>query len=128
MHGGKKTYTGKLIYNEAVKEALILLWETADRICSKRLRAVIPDLIDAMERHKHLNLNKTARQRLLKISASSIDRSVWPETTPYPIAGWVMPLRTTVRLRTLTLLGIDHSGSVELEPQRIRAVTCAFMT
>ena len=67
-------YTCQLIYNEAVKEALILLWETADRICSKRLRAVIPDLIDAMERHKHLKLNKTVRQRLLKISASSIDR------------------------------------------------------
>jgi hypothetical protein len=70
----KKTYTSQLIYNEAVKEALIILWETADRICSKRLKAVIPDLIEAMERHKHLKLNATVRKRLLEISASSIDR------------------------------------------------------
>lgn len=30
--------------------------------------------MDAMERHKHLKLNPTVRQRILKISASSIDR------------------------------------------------------
>ncbi len=52
----KKKVTSQLIYNEAVKEALIIIWETADRICSKRLKVVIPDLIEAMERHKHLKL------------------------------------------------------------------------
>ena len=62
------------IYDDAVKEALIIIWETADRICSKRLKAVIPDLIDAMERHKHIELDPTVRQRLLKISAATIDR------------------------------------------------------
>ena len=70
----EKKVTSKLIYNEAVKKALIIIWETADRICSKRLKVVIPDLIEAMERYKHLKLNATVRQRLLKISASSIDR------------------------------------------------------
>ena len=69
-----KQITSQRIYNEAVKEALIIIWETADRICSKRLKAAIPDLMNAMERHKHLKLNPTVHQRLLKISASSIDR------------------------------------------------------
>ncbi|MFH0985651.1 MAG: transposase, partial [Candidatus Omnitrophota bacterium] len=45
------------IYDEAVKEALIVMWEAADRICGKRLKAVLPDLVDAMERHGHLNLD-----------------------------------------------------------------------
>jgi len=71
---GPKKQSSQIIYDLAVKEALIILWEAADRICSKRLKAVIPDLIDAMERHKHLKLNPTVHQRLLKISASSIDR------------------------------------------------------
>ncbi len=66
--------TSLRIYDEAVKEALITIWETADWICSKRLKAVLPDLIDAMERHEHLELNPTVRLRLLKISASTIDR------------------------------------------------------
>src|SRR5450756_328332 len=31
---------GKRIYDEAVKETLIVLWESSDRICGKRLKAV----------------------------------------------------------------------------------------
>jgi hypothetical protein len=38
------------IYNEAVREALTVVWEAADRICGKRLRQVIAGLIGAMER------------------------------------------------------------------------------
>ena len=34
----------KKIYDEAVKEALIILWEAADRICGKRLKAILPIL------------------------------------------------------------------------------------
>jgi len=33
------------IYDEAVLQALIVLWEAADRICSKRLKAALPLLI-----------------------------------------------------------------------------------
>jgi hypothetical protein len=69
-----KRITDKRIYKEAVKDVLIIIWEAADRICSKRLKAVIPDLINAMELHNHLKLDPIVRQRLLKISASSIDR------------------------------------------------------
>lgn len=38
-------------YDEAVKSALLVVWETADRICGKRLKAVIPNLVGAMEKH-----------------------------------------------------------------------------
>src|SRR5680860_1829528 len=30
------------LYDEAVRQALIVLWETADRLCGKRLKALIP--------------------------------------------------------------------------------------
>jgi hypothetical protein len=30
------------IYDEAVREALVVLWEAADRICGKRLKAILP--------------------------------------------------------------------------------------
>ena len=53
------------IYDEAVREALIILWEAADRICGKRLKAVLPSLVDAMERHDHLDLEPFVRERLL---------------------------------------------------------------
>ena len=48
---------GRRIYDEAVKEALIILWEAADRICGKRLKAVLPVFIETMERNGHLDLD-----------------------------------------------------------------------
>ena len=32
------------LYNEAVREALVVLWEASDRVCGKRLRALVPIL------------------------------------------------------------------------------------
>jgi hypothetical protein len=62
------------IYGEAVREALTIVWEAADRICGKRLRQVIPGLIDAMERHGHLRLDEAVREGLLSMSAATMDR------------------------------------------------------
>ena len=35
------------IYDEATRQALIVLWEAADRVCGKRLKVLLPMLIDA---------------------------------------------------------------------------------
>ncbi len=69
---------GRRIYDEAVREALIIVWETADRICGKRLKAALPSLVEAMERHGHLRLDEEVRRRLLAASASTIDRLLAP--------------------------------------------------
>lgn len=61
------------VYDDAVREALVVLWEAGDRICGKRLKPLIPLLIPAMERHGHLALDETVRLRLLEISAATID-------------------------------------------------------
>ncbi|WP_175897318.1 DDE-type integrase/transposase/recombinase, partial [Burkholderia pseudomultivorans] len=61
-------------YDDEVRAALITLWEAGDRICGKRLKALIPTLIDSMTRHGHMTLSKEVRQRLNQISAATIDR------------------------------------------------------
>ena len=63
---------GKRIYDEAVKEALIVLWEAADRICGKRLKAVLPVFINTMERNGHLDLDPEVRIRLLQMRPSCL--------------------------------------------------------
>jgi len=68
----------KRIYDEAVREALIVMWEAADRICGKRLKAVLPELLAAMERHGHVRLDSAVRTKLLAMSAASIDRVLAP--------------------------------------------------
>ena len=67
------------VYDEAVHQALTVLWEAADRICGKRLRVLIPALIEAMERHGYLQLDPAVRSRLLDISAATIDRLLHPD-------------------------------------------------
>ena len=64
------------IYDDAVREALIVLWEASDRICGKRLRPLIPTLVEAMERHGHLRLVPEVRAALLSTSAATIDRAL----------------------------------------------------
>jgi hypothetical protein len=38
------------IYDDAVREALIVLWEASDRICGKRLRPLIPILVETRKK------------------------------------------------------------------------------
>ena len=51
------------LVTESVREALIVAWEASDRICGKRLKAVLPSFVDAMERHGHLDLDPYVRER-----------------------------------------------------------------
>jgi hypothetical protein len=64
------------LYDEAVREALIVVWEASDRVCGKRLKPLLPVLVEAMERHGHLHLAPAVRTGLLSISAATIDRAL----------------------------------------------------
>jgi hypothetical protein len=66
------------IYDEAVVKALTILWEAADRICGKRLKQAIPILVEAMERHEHIQLGEEVRRRLFLMSAATMDRLLKP--------------------------------------------------
>lgn len=87
------------MYDDAVREALILLWEASDRICGKRMKPLIPRLIAAMERHGHLRLAAEVRARLETISAATIDRLLAPVRAH--VSGW--------RPRTASLPAIRRS-------------------
>ena len=67
---------GRRVYDEAVRGALIVVWEASDRICGKRLRPLLPILVEAMERHGHLQLEQEVRTKLLAMSAATIDRAL----------------------------------------------------
>jgi hypothetical protein len=66
------------VYDEAVRQALVVLWEASDRICGKRLKALLPVLLPALERHGHMRLEGTIRAKLLGASAATIDRVLAP--------------------------------------------------
>ena len=62
------------LYDVAVQEALVVLWEASDRICGKRLKPLLPILIPALERHGHLRLDEAVRLKLFSVSAATMDR------------------------------------------------------
>jgi hypothetical protein len=57
-----------------MREALVVLWEASDRVCGKRLRPLLPVLVEAMERHGHVQLAPEVRIGVLAMSAATIDR------------------------------------------------------
>lgn len=57
---------------------IVVLWEAADRFCGKRLRAALPGLVEALDRHGHLALAPAVREQMLAISPATIDRLLGP--------------------------------------------------
>ena len=67
---------GRRVYDDGVREALIVIWEASDRVCGKRLRPLVPIMLEAMERHGHLRLAPEVRTGLLAMSVATIDRAL----------------------------------------------------
>lgn len=45
----RRSAPARSVYGAAVQQALIALWEASDRLCDKRLKALLPQLSPAME-------------------------------------------------------------------------------
>lgn len=71
-------HSSQRVYDEAVRQALVAIWEAADRICGKRLKVAMPEYVESLERHGHLSLDDELRRKLLTVSAATIDRILSP--------------------------------------------------
>jgi hypothetical protein len=106
------------LYDEAVRAALIVLWEASDRVCGKRLRALLPILLPALERNGHLHLDEPMRQKILAMSASTIDRLL---RVPRSATGLRKPRRAApeprrrVPVRTFADWNEPAPGSMEMD-------------
>jgi hypothetical protein len=66
-------------YDDTVLQELIKLWQLLDYVCGKRLVAILPELIAKLEQFGELRLARDTKEKLLRISAASIDRLLQPE-------------------------------------------------
>ena len=121
--GGPVTPSGvrleRRIYDEAARTTLIVLWEAADRICGKRLRPLIPILLEAMERHGHLDLAPEVKSQVMRMSAATIDRALRAAKVGgraprrRGVAG--SALRRSVPIRTFDDWGDPAPGHIEAD-------------
>jgi hypothetical protein len=106
------------LYDEAARAALIVLWEASDRVCGKRLRALLPILLPALERNGHLKLDEAIRPKILAMSAATIDRLLrMPRnaTRPQRPRRVVPEPRRRVPLRTFADWNEPLPGSMEMD-------------
>jgi hypothetical protein len=68
----------KRFYDDCVKDILKKIWKVLDMPCGKRLAPFIPEIILKLETFSEIEMDSTAKQKLLKISASTIDRLLKP--------------------------------------------------
>ena len=115
----RQTRSRPSLYDEAVRAALIVLWEASDRVCGKRLRALLPILLPALECNGHLHLGEAMRQKkVLAMSASTIDRllRVPRSATRLKKARRAMPAaRRRVPVRTFADWNEPSPGSMEMD-------------
>ena len=93
-------------YGPEVVEALVPFWEASDRLCGKRLHALLPQLVESLEHHGHLQLEPSVRASVLTMSSATIDRLLAPVRQSSGGNGWRRPprahsgVRRRVQVRT----------------------------
>jgi hypothetical protein len=106
------------LYDEAARQALIVLWEASDRVCGKRLKPLLRILLPSLERHGHLKLDEAIRTKVLAMSAATIDRLL---RTPKGATGSkkkrrVVPeIRRRIPVRTFADWKEPPPGSMEMD-------------
>ncbi len=107
-------------YGDAVRDALIILWEASDRVCSKRLKPMIPVLVPALERHGQLRIDAAVRSAVLDVSAATIDRLLSEARIAAGggrrrRAGFSSAVRRSVPVRTFADWNDPPPGFVEID-------------
>jgi len=74
-------------YDEQVVQALSKLWQLLNYVCGKRLVAILPELIAKLEQFGELRLTPRTKEKLLRISAASVDRLLQPERRKHQLRG-----------------------------------------
>ena len=109
---------GRKIYEGAVKETMVTLWESSDRLCGKRLKAILPELLTSMEAHGHFDLDASLKALVLSASASTIDRLLRPIREKATGRTPVRPKRKTrsaIAVKTFTEWEDAAPGSLEAD-------------
>jgi hypothetical protein len=71
---GLKKAGRQKIYHGEVVQVLTKIWEICGRICSKRLKPFLPEMVRVLERHNELTLSPETKRLLLNMSRSTMDR------------------------------------------------------
>ena len=112
--------TRRRFYDDKVVASLIEIWRVMDYICGKRLVAILPEIVAKLEQHRELRCSTQTREKLLRISAATIDRLLRPERRKYELRGrsHTKPgtlLKHQIPIRTFAEWDEQRPGFVEVD-------------
>ena len=116
----RKARKKKRVYDTAVEVTLKEIWEMMDFLCGKRLAPLLKELIPRLLRFREIRLTETVRDKLMKISPSTIDRILAPERKKYRIKGRANTkpgtlLKHQIPIRTFSEWNDTRPGFVEVD-------------
>jgi hypothetical protein len=108
------------IYDDDVLKPLKQIWVIMDCICGKRLRPMLKEMLTILQKHKELKVKGEIKKKLLKISASTIDRLLKPERKKYELKGRSLTkpgtlLKSQIPIRTFSEWDEQSPGFVEID-------------
>ena len=107
-------------YSLEAAESLRKVWEASDRLCSKRLKPFIEEMVKVMRRHGELTINSGIEAELCHMSPATIDRLL----RSWRSLGGRHPLSTTkpgsllkksIPIRTFADWTEDRPGFLEID-------------
>jgi hypothetical protein len=112
--GRRKVYRGEVV------QALEQIWEICGRICSKRLKPFLPEIVTVLERCRELCLSPETKVLLLAMSPATIDRCLKKVrfTSPQRGISTTKPgalLKAAIPIRTFTPWEEEHPGFLEID-------------
>jgi len=112
--GRKREYDAEMV------KSLKTVWESSDRLCSKRLKPFMAEIISILGSHGELHINAKTRDHLCRMSTATIDRLL----KPYRKAGRRRGFTTTrpgnmlkgmIPIRTFTDWQENKPGFMEID-------------
>lgn len=111
--GRQKVYQGEVV------QALTRIWEICGRICSKRLKPFLAEIVSVLERQNELHLSVETKALLLKMSCATIDRCLGPARFEHPHGlSTTKPgtlLKKAIPVRIYTPWKDERPGFVEID-------------
>lgn len=116
----KRRRTRPRVYSLTLQDTLVLIWDTLDCICSKRLQKAIPGMLDKLQAHGQLRLDPGEQRLLRRMSASTIDRllrSVRRDRRPHglPTTRGISYLKRMIPVHTHADRHFAEPGHLEMD-------------
>jgi len=117
---GKKRRGRPRGYDSGVIDSLKTIWEASDRLCSKRLKPFMPEILGVLRRQGELNINANTQAQLCKMSPATMDRLLRPWRRVGGRRGFTTTrpgnlLKNMIPIRTFTDWQENKPGFLEID-------------